>query len=162
MSENVFKGFMTTMYLGEPVMEKKELKQIVAGAILNGVADGAVETVYNNNVPALTNTFPFIRPIEFLPPVDDWLIAGVPVACYLAAKAKKKENIKNVALGAALYGGAMFIHHTIIAINSFLKEQGLSAQTQAKFMGEGAVAKTSDIVPTVAQTPREKTQTLIV
>ena len=104
------------------MVDSKQLKQLCVGALVNGVADGAVETYYNNNASALMNKFPFIRPIEVLPPVDDWFFVGVPAATYLIAKKKGKENIKNASLGALLYGGAMFVHHTIIAVNSFLNK----------------------------------------
>jgi len=92
----------------------KQFKQIGFGAALNAIADTAVELVaYQQVLPP--DTFPFIRPVPYLPPVDDWFFLGIPAAAYLYTRKKGSEKTKNTVLGALLYGAGMFIHHTILA-----------------------------------------------
>jgi len=95
------------------MVDKKTVKDIVLGAAVNGIADGAIEVFYNQTFPQYQNVFPFIRPLPYLPPIDDWLVAGIPGVAYAYTRRKKREG-NNMLLGAFLYGLGMFIHNTIV------------------------------------------------
>lgn len=105
-----------------PPVNGKTLKQLGLGVVVNAVADGAVGAYYNRNIEQLEGQFPFIRPLPFLPPVEDWIYVGVPAAIYLATRKRGNESTRNTALGAFLYGAGMFVHHMIINIEQDLRE----------------------------------------
>jgi len=120
----------------------KQLKQIGLGVAANGLLDGAIEA-YHYETPEIHNKFPFIRPIKYLPPVDDWLHMGIPGLVYLVARKKKKENgVKNVALGAFLYGAGMFIHHMVTWIHMDTMHPEWSPPTPWALEAQAATAGT--------------------
>lgn len=91
-----------------------ETLPLIYGAVSTGLLDGALEAIYELNPEKWGGKFPYIHTINPLPPLDDWIVLGVPLAVYGAGKWKKKEELKDIGLGGLLYAIPMFIHHIII------------------------------------------------
>ena len=128
------------------------------GLALTAVFDGALEVYWEHN--QLIDVFPFVRPIEFLPPVDQWIVLGIPAAAYAYTRKKGSEKTKNAALGALIYGAGIFIHDTGIAIYNYLKKEGILLQ---EVQARRAVAPPCVAAPRVAVSPTApSTQTLLV
>lgn len=86
------------------------LKHLLIGAGIAAVSHGALEGFYNLNPQGNTNKFPYMGiPYigEWVPPLDVWLVAGIPTAAYFLMK--KESKLKTAALGATLAGAAIWI-----------------------------------------------------
>lgn len=92
------------------MVTSKDAKQIVGGAGLALLGHVALETP-RYLAPELIQDNPlYSQPVEWLPPVEDLIASGVPMAAYLLTKTKAiktSEKTKNMALGGALYGAGM-------------------------------------------------------
>lgn len=80
-------------------MDKKEIVPIIAGAATIAAIKGADELYYNLGQPGTTNKFPFVKTINPLPPVDDWLILAIPAAITGAGIALKNKGVRNFGIG---------------------------------------------------------------
>jgi len=104
------------------MVDRKDVKQVAVGAGLGVLLDIATQLPFEYDPAKWSGTWPYVTPVEGLPPVDDWIVAGVPIAAYLLARqTKAKQKTQNITLGAALYGGAMFLHHTWIRVTQALQ-----------------------------------------
>ena len=86
------------------------LKHLMIGAGIAAVSHGVLEGYYNLNSQTMTGVFPYIGiPYigKYVPPLDVWLVAGVPAAAYMLAK--KGSALKTTALGATLVGGGIWL-----------------------------------------------------
>lgn len=90
------------------MVTSKDAKQIVGGAAVALLGHAALETP-RYLAPELVQDNPlYTQPVEWLPPVEDLIASGVPIAAYLLTR-KKSQKIRNMALGGALYGAGMLV-----------------------------------------------------
>mgnify|MGYP001580707579 FL=1 len=75
------------------------------GVAITAVGKGVLEGYYNLNSKTMTGVFPFLG-VDWLPPLDCWIVTGVPAAVYYVSKNPK---VKAVALGGVLYGVGMLV-----------------------------------------------------
>lgn len=94
--------------------ETKEFMTRMGGALGAGVADAALEAVYNSNPTQYADKFPYIALPNPLPPLDDWLILGGSAAVYAVGKWRKKSSWTKVGEGALLYSVPMILWRIII------------------------------------------------
>jgi len=95
-------------------MEKKDVLPLIGGTLTAGAIDGVLEMIYDSDPAKWSGTFPYIETINPFPPIDDWIVLGIPAVAYVIGHYKKREDVKAFGLGGLLYAGAMFLHHAII------------------------------------------------
>jgi hypothetical protein len=84
---------------------------IIAGGTVTAAVDAILEAYSGEWFPQYAG-----KPLfgfEPLPPLDDWVVLGIPAAVYLVGHFAKKASVKNFGLGGLLYAGPMIIHHII-------------------------------------------------
>jgi len=96
------------------MVTKQDVEILFAGAAITAGIDGAIETVWASDTAKWSGKFPYVPTIDPLPPVDDWIVLGIPTAITLAGHFAKKEKVRNFGLGGLLYAVPMFMHHIII------------------------------------------------
>jgi len=94
-----------------------EWKLLVGGAVTTAVVDSILEGYSLEWFPEYAGKPLF--GVEPLPPVDDWIILGVPAVLYLAGRFAKKASLKTFGLGGLIYAGPMIIHHMIVRAKSY-------------------------------------------
>lgn len=90
--------------------------ELVVGGGGTATFDGILQSIYLSNPDFWTEKFPFMGfPVfpENLPPVDDWITAGIPAVLALLGIAAKDKDLFRVGLGGCFYGGGMLLHRTI-------------------------------------------------
>jgi len=95
-------------------MEKKDVLPLLGGALTTGAIDGVLEMIFDSDPAKWSGKFPYIETINPLPPVDDWIVLGIPAVTYAIGHYKKREDVKAFGLGGLLYAGGMFLHHIIL------------------------------------------------
>jgi len=96
-------------------LNKNEAIELVIGGIGGASFDIGMETVWASDKAYWTGKFPFIPLLgDKIPPLDDWLVLGVPTIIALVAHKTNHPTARNVALGGAIYGLGMLLRHTII------------------------------------------------
>jgi hypothetical protein len=87
---------------------KQQIVCLIGGAATIGLIKGAEELYYTLH-PEDANKFPYLKTINPLPPLDDWLVLAIPAVVTLAGVAMKKPKVKYFGLGGLLFQGANFI-----------------------------------------------------
>lgn len=101
---NFLKGLFTPAFLRR-----------LGGAGISGLTDAGLEGYYHlyvEGTPA-EGTFPWVSPLEPLPPYDDWAVLGLSAVTWLLG-AWKNEKVKEVGEGMMFYSVPMILHHTIV------------------------------------------------
>jgi len=91
--------------------------ELLVGSGVVATSDGVLESIYMSNPEYWTNKFPFVGfPIfpENLPPVDDWIAAGVGWFLTLLGALARDKELFRVGLGGSLYGGGMLLQRIIV------------------------------------------------
>ncbi len=96
------------------MIEKKDVLPLLGGALTAGAIDGILQMIVDSNPAKWSGKFPYIETIDPLPPVDDWIVLGIPAVTYAIGHFAKREKIKTFGLGGLLYAGGMFLHHIIL------------------------------------------------
>jgi len=105
----------------------EELPLLFGGAIGTGVIDAILEGIYQSNPEEWTGKFPYLPTIDPLPPLDDWIVLGIPATIYGIGRWRKNKKIEAVGLGGLLYAGPMIIARTIL--RAILMTRGLAKQS---------------------------------
>jgi hypothetical protein len=79
---------------------------------MTGIIDWGLEYIWEK-YPEYRDKFPFIAPIPQLPPVDDWIVVGIPAGIYAAGKFTGSEMMKDIGEGGLLYSVAMFLKNIL-------------------------------------------------
>jgi hypothetical protein len=87
-------------------------KNLLIGAFVTAGVDLAFEANFGYQVGQGKTAEPsFLYQVvgtHYLPPLDDWIAGvGTPLALYLAGKLLKKDSLKTMAKGGAIYGVSM-------------------------------------------------------
>ena len=96
------------------MVTKQDVEILFAGAATTAAIDGILEMFPASNPQKWSGKFPYVPTIEPLPPVDDWIVLGIPAVTAAVGHFAKKEKIRNFGLGGLIYAVPMFIHHIII------------------------------------------------
>jgi hypothetical protein len=102
------------------------------GAGIAALSHGVLEGYYNLNSQTMTNVFPYIGiPYieKWVPPLDVWLVAGVPAAAYMLTK--KDSPTKKAALGATIVGGGIWLAEFIARVMMGGRSQGWYSASSA-------------------------------
>jgi hypothetical protein len=103
--------------------EKQEVVALGLGAVTIGVIKGA-EELYFTLHPEMDRKFPYMNTVKPLPPLDDWIVLGIPAVITIVGIAAKKRALKYFGLGGLLFQGANFIR--IIIMRSGWMAAGMS------------------------------------
>jgi len=94
-----------------------DVRMMALGAVASGVIDGILEAyheAYIKGTPAEGKVFPYVPTVEPLPPVDDWIVLGIPAAAALIGHASGNDAVKDFGVGGLLYAGPMIVHRVMI------------------------------------------------
>jgi hypothetical protein len=97
-----------------PEEESKTVAEFMGGAGGTAALDGILQSVFMTNPDYWRGQFPFWEFMKELPPVDDWIVAGVPGFLALLGALTGNKDLFRVAVGGGLYGGGMLLHHIIV------------------------------------------------
>ena len=96
-------------------------KNLLIGAFVTGGVDTALEANWAYQVGQGKTAEPsFLYQAVadgYLPPLDDWIAsAGTPLILYLLGRGLKKDSLKTMAKGGAIYGVSSLIGCTIARV----------------------------------------------
>jgi len=83
------------------------VKVAAVGAVSAALADAALEVNFENNPTYWRDRFPYLEPSLVLPPLDDWLVAGLSLFTLF-------DRTRDFGLGALLYSGPMLAGRTVV------------------------------------------------
>ncbi len=98
-------------------------KNMLIGALVTGITDAALEGYYTymdaqGKAPAGQFPYYVVPGAEWIPPLDDWIAsAGVPALLYVAGKFLRKDSLKSMAKGGAIYGVSTLIGLTAVRVS---------------------------------------------
>jgi len=96
-----------------PEEASKTVAELLGGAGATAAFDGILQSVFLSNPDYWTGKFPFVG-IKELPPLDDWIVAGVPGLVALLGALTGNKDLFRAGVGGGLYGGGMLLHHIIV------------------------------------------------
>jgi hypothetical protein len=99
-----------------PEEASKTFAELVGGAGATAAFDGILQSVFLSNPDYWNGKFPFLAFMKELPPLDDWIVAGVPGLVALLGALTGNKDLFRAGVGGGLYGGGMLLHHIIVRI----------------------------------------------
>lgn len=91
--------------------------ELAGGGAGTAVLDGVLQSIWAKDPDYWSGKFPYIGfPVfpDQLPPVDDWIVAGVPAVLALLGALAKNKDLLRAGVGGSVYGGGVLLHHTIV------------------------------------------------
>ena len=106
----------------------KQIKEVITGAVVTGLADVALELVFDRVFNG-DRSFPLYwtlpPPLDYLN-VDNALVHLVgPGALYSIGVIERKQSLKNYGLGGLLYGGVLELKDFLMRLNYMARQSGL-------------------------------------
>jgi hypothetical protein len=97
-----------------PEEASKTFAELVGGAGATATLDGILQSVFLTNPDYWRTQFLYWEFMKELPPVDDWIVAGVPGFLALLGALTGNKDLFRAGVGGGLYGGGMLLHHIIV------------------------------------------------